>query len=95
MGVAAVAQKPMRAFLSAIGLDASALVGPHPGFNVAEVRKVHPTAYAPWTPDQETDLTNRFMAGEKIADIAVAMGRKPGGIQARLNKLGMGTRLTA
>jgi len=91
MAVPAAAEKAMETFLAAVGLETRSLVTHHPAFRIAELRQEHPSAYAPWTPDQETDLTSRFLAGEKIADIAVAMGRKPGGIQARLNKLGMGT----
>ncbi|WP_173982626.1 hypothetical protein [Magnetospirillum sp. SS-4] len=87
--VPAAAEKAMEKFLLAVGLDASALVNHQPAFSVAEVRKNHSSAYLPWTPDQEADLTSRFLANETVADIAVAMGRKPGGIQARLTRLGL------
>ena len=91
MAVPAAAERAMETFLAAVGLETRSLGTYHPAFRIHDLRQDHPSAYAPWTPDQETNLTNRFMAGEKIADIAVAMGRKPGGIQARLNKLGMGS----
>ena len=88
--VPVAAEKAMEKFLLAVGLDASALVNHHPVFTVEEVRRNHASAYLPWTPDQEADLTRRFLAGEAVPDIAVTMGRKPGGIQARLGRLGMG-----
>jgi hypothetical protein len=52
-----------------------------------EIRRAHPNAYLPWTPEQEELLATRFGAGATVAELAAELGRQPGGIEARLEKL--------
>ena len=52
-----------------------------------EIRKQHPRAYEPWTPEEETQLTELHAAGVSVADIAISLGRQPGAIESRLNHL--------
>ncbi|ODA68714.1 hypothetical protein A7A08_00546 [Methyloligella halotolerans] len=47
----------------------------------------HKKAYAPWSEDEEQALIRRHEAGETVAAIAAAHGRKPGAIRSRLKKL--------
>ncbi|HEV7462667.1 MAG TPA: AAA family ATPase [Methyloceanibacter sp.] len=53
------------------------------------MRATHAKAYAPWTMAEDLDLGRRHAAGETIDAIAVAFGRKPGAIRARLKKLAL------
>ena len=58
-------------------------------YAVDEIRKTHGSAYAPWSSDEETDLTRRHRAGETVNAIATELGRKPGAIRSRLKKLAL------
>jgi ATP-dependent DNA helicase PIF1 len=62
---------------------------PAKSYDVAELRAIHGNAYAPWTEAEETDLKRRHLAGETVAAIATAFGRKPGAIRSRLKKLAL------
>ena len=42
----------------------------------------------PWTPELDAELEHRWIAGESVADIARELGRSPGGIRARLPRVG-------
>jgi hypothetical protein len=53
------------------------------------IRAMHAKAYAPWTRDEDGDLTRRHQAGERVETIAASFGRKPGAIRSRLKKLGL------
>jgi hypothetical protein len=52
-----------------------------------EIRRAHPNAYLPWTPEQEELLAARHADGATVAELAEELGRQPGGIEARLEKL--------
>lgn len=58
-------------------------------FNLAENRRDHPNAYAPWTEALDEQLLARFRASDTVAEIASDMGRKESAIVARLEKLGV------
>lgn len=58
-------------------------------YSVQEVRINHPQAYAKWTKDEERQLRELYKSNIKIKDIAIKLGRKPGGISSRLKKLGL------
>jgi hypothetical protein len=42
----------------------------------------------PWTDEQDTELERRWQAGESVEDIAAQFERTPGGIRARLPRVG-------
>ena len=58
-------------------------------YEVEQLRETHASAYAPWRAEDEADLARRHQAGETVAAIAAALGRKPGAIRSRLKKLGL------
>lgn len=57
---------------------------------LAQRRQKYPNAYAPWTKEQETELAQLHGSGMSTSEIARQMGRQPGAITARLEKLGLG-----
>ena len=56
---------------------------------MAAVRKECNQAYAPWGEEDDAYLRSRFLEGASIEDLVSEFGRKPGGIRARLRKLGL------
>lgn len=54
-----------------------------------EVQERHPRAYQRWTEDEDAELTERFRAGCTVAEMSKMHGRRPGGISARLVRLGL------
>ncbi|MTD57391.1 helix-turn-helix domain containing protein [Amycolatopsis pithecellobii] len=42
----------------------------------------------PWTPELDAELEESWIRGETVEDIAVRFGRSPGGIRARLPRVG-------
>lgn len=43
----------------------------------------------PWSPEEETTLSQEVHAGKTVDEIAVSHGRTPGAIKARIRKLGL------
>jgi hypothetical protein len=62
---------------------------PAKAYNVAAVRKEYNQAYAPWSEADDAYLRSRFREGATLEDLVSEFGRKPGGIQSRLRKLGL------
>ena len=48
----------------------------------------HSRAGQKWSEEEEQRLRNAFLAGHNVAELANMLGRKPGGIMARLERLG-------
>lgn len=59
------------------------------GRSLAQRRRDHPNAYAPWRKEHEDLLVKLHEEGSSISHIAKELGRKPGAITARLEKLGL------
>ncbi len=55
----------------------------------AELRAVHPQAYRRWSEEEQGKLVELFKNGKSIKDLAEELGRKEGGIKARLIKVGL------
>ncbi len=55
---------------------------------IDEIRRRHPRAYAPWTPEEEAKLRDLHERGLKPKAIAQELGRQVGGVRSRLRKLG-------
>ncbi len=58
-------------------------------YSVDKIREKHPAAYSKWTPDEEARLVAGFHSGKSQAQLSEMLGREPGGIRARLIKLGL------
>ncbi|MEK7147802.1 MAG: PIF1 family DEAD/DEAH box helicase [Patescibacteria group bacterium] len=54
-----------------------------------KLREEYPQAYRRWEEGEEKRLQELFGKGQSISNIARKLGRKPGGIRARLIKLGL------
>ncbi len=53
-----------------------------------KLRREHPRAYEPWTVEEEQELEQLHSIGLDVAEVAYRLGRQPGAIQSRLNRLG-------
>ncbi|MDQ0382171.1 helix-turn-helix domain containing protein [Amycolatopsis thermophila] len=52
-------------------------------------RRARPASQGrPWTAEMDAELERRWIAGDSVADIARDMERSPGGIRARLPRVG-------
>jgi hypothetical protein len=58
-------------------------------YTVAERRREHPNAYRSWTEAEEQRLLELYRTGISIREIAKQLGRRPGGVTARLEKLAL------
>jgi ATP-dependent exoDNAse (exonuclease V) alpha subunit len=58
-------------------------------YSVFEIRKSHPAAYQKWIAEDEERLIAEFRKGKTVSMLAGILGRKKGGISARLKKLGL------
>jgi hypothetical protein len=54
---------------------------------IESVRQLHPAAYAAWTEEEEQRLMDLVREGRSVDDIAVELGRQPGGIRSRIKRL--------
>ena len=64
------------------------LIG-EPTYSIYACRQEHPNAYTPWTPDEDAQLTTLWAQGTSISELSAHFQRKEGGIESRLNKLGL------
>jgi hypothetical protein len=55
----------------------------------SEIREKHPNAYRSWSKKQDEELKKLFSEGRKVLELMKIFGRKRGGINARLEKLGL------
>jgi hypothetical protein len=54
---------------------------------MAEIKQQYPKAWSKWSWEEEQNLISQFKSGMKISDIAISLGRAPGGIFSRLRKI--------
>ncbi|HWQ59886.1 MAG TPA: PIF1 family DEAD/DEAH box helicase [Candidatus Fimivivens sp.] len=55
-----------------------------------EIRKTFPKAYTPWKEDEDKWLRRLVQGGADIKSISHTLGRQPGSIRSRIEKLGLG-----
>lgn len=72
-----------------VGVDESRVRATAAQERLEEIRKRYPNAYRPWTAEQESLLVARHAEGASLAELAEEIGRQPGGIEARLERLGL------
>ncbi len=53
---------------------------------IEKIRETYPNASKPWGKDEDVILIKRFKEGVPLAELAIALGRKPGSINLRLIK---------
>lgn len=58
-------------------------------YSVSYIRQTFPNAYQEWSPESEAELIARFNEGKTIRELSNLFGRKTGGIESRLRKLGL------
>lgn len=58
-------------------------------FSVEDICRQHPNAYRPWSSADDERLTNLFSEHLPYTEIGRTLGRKPGAIRSRLEKLGL------
>jgi very-short-patch-repair endonuclease len=57
--------------------------------SVKTIRREYNQAYRPWSAEDDAYLWSRFLEGATIDDLVQEFARQPGGIRARLRKLGL------
>jgi len=57
--------------------------------SVTELRKRHPNAYTPWTPEEDARLLSLIGQGESLESLTARFGRGKNAILGRLFKLGV------
>ena len=62
---------------------------PTKSYDLQAIRDKHPRAYDRWTAEEEEVLAQLWHAGVPTREIATRLGRQPGGIGARLARLGL------
>jgi hypothetical protein len=62
---------------------------------LAEIRRVSPRAYEPWTEEEDARLVALVQAGENIDRIAKRLQRQPSAINSRIVRLQPATRSSA
>ena len=58
-------------------------------YSLADIRAKHRNAYRPWTEEDDAELRRRYLSGEKVKELAEALGRQAGSISSRLVKFGL------
>lgn len=56
-------------------------------YDVQEIRKRHPKAYAPWTDEEDRKLLEKCKIRMSPKELVKIFGRQPGAIRLRLEKL--------
>jgi len=56
---------------------------------MAKTKEQYPNAYDPWTSEADQKLTERYKEGKSVVVLCKLFQRQPGGIRARLKKLGL------
>jgi len=58
-------------------------------YSQAEIRSRYPKAYMKWTQEEEAILSEGFLQGKSVEELANILGRKPSAVRSRLRKLGL------
>lgn len=54
-----------------------------------EIKQKHPNAYEKWSEAEDVRLRDLHLQGMRTSEIAIELGRQPGAITSRLQKLGL------
>lgn len=58
-------------------------------FSIEDIQAKHPSAYTPWTKEDDDRLEVLFSEGQPVKEISRELGRMKGAIYSRINKLGL------
>lgn len=58
-------------------------------YSVEKIRQEYPKAYTKWTREEEVTLREGFLRGVSVKELSAILGRQPGAIRSRLQKLGL------
>lgn len=56
---------------------------------IETIRQEYPKAYTLWPQEDDLELKKQFSNGKSVKELSMLFRRQPGGIQARLIKLGL------
>ena len=84
-----VFQRHMQKFRKAFLKSAKQVEPKLKAFDVEKIRETYPNAYRPWRPDDDQRLIAKFKEGLDVIELAKLFQRGPGGIQSRLQLLGL------
>ena len=87
-----VFQEHIPSFVRALGRALEALgiaFSKSKTYSQVEIRSRYPKAYTRWTQEEEAILSEGFLQGKSIEELANILGRKPGAVRSRLRKLGL------
>ncbi len=69
--------------------ESKIISGETKAYSVENIRKNNPKAYTPWHKEEEDALIEHHKAGKSAKEISHLLGRQLGGINSRLEKLGL------
>ena len=58
-------------------------------YDLEQIRREYPKAYAKWTEEEDIRLRNEYTQGRTANELAKSFQRKPSAIRSRLRKLGL------
>jgi len=58
-------------------------------YDIEQIRREYPKAYAKWTEEEDARLRNEHFQGRTANELAKSFQRKPSAIRSRLRKLGL------
>ena len=61
--------------------------GKSKAYDVEQIRREYPKAYAKWTEEEDIRLKNEYIQGKTITELAEIFQRKPSAVHSRLQKL--------
>ncbi|MEI8104205.1 MAG: hypothetical protein WCG84_04890, partial [Candidatus Moraniibacteriota bacterium] len=73
----------------AVDAEKSKPAGEEYAAKLEKMREQYPNAYRPWKEVDDTLLRELFKAEMSVREISRELGRQPGGIRARLEKVGL------
>ena len=84
-----VFQEHLEVFNEGFNKAAQFMIGEGKAYDVEQIRREYPKAYAKWTEEEDTRLRNEYTQGRTANELAKSFQRKPSAIRSRLRKLGL------
>ena len=84
-----VFQEHLVAFNEGFNKAIQFMIGEGKAYDVEQIRREYPKAYAKWTEEEDTRLRYEHAQGRTVNELAESFQRKPSAIRSRLRKLGL------